>query len=493
MAVAGALLATLWAAPARGADPTAAEPAPPPSAEAPQPVQAAPLADPSGDGDLPAPDPHVAGSMAEGRVARAEEARGFEEPPPDEPEDHLLALPRAVLAIPSAVFGVALAPLRGTLFVIDRYHVIEHVKAFFYNDEETAAVLPVFTFGGDQGFTLGLDAFHSGFGRHGETISVSGRWGGQYTQAYDAAFVADRAAGTRLWIESLARYETQPNRWFYGYGPGEETEEPLGSGYGPRDIHAETRFRQERMLGLLRLGYTFGEPGGLVQVGATGIYNNQEFGGNPGGTRSIEEVYDTSQIAGYDRGVNHLEVTADLVIDTRDRQGATSHGFYLHAFGGGVPPQGPWRFGHYGAEATGYIDLYHGDRVLVLRAVHEAVIAEEGEVPFSDLPRLGGTRRLRGYRLDRFRDETSAVATVEYHYPIHEILAGTLFIDAGQVAPDYESIVDVRRWRLGGGGGFIIRSEDSMILSVEAAYGEGFQLLVTTDPLRAFEDRGESL
>ncbi|MFS8065989.1 MAG: hypothetical protein ACMG6S_06425, partial [Byssovorax sp.] len=95
--------------------------------------------------------------------------------------------------------------------------------------------------------------------------------------------------------------------------------------------------------------------------------------------------------------------------------------------------------------------------------------------------------------LDRFRDKTPAVATVEYHYPIHEFIAGSLFIDAGRAAPNYKSLLDLGQWRLGGGGGIIIRSKTSVLFTLDVAYGDGVNVYFTTDPLRAFAGRSEQL
>jgi outer membrane protein assembly factor BamA len=130
--------------------------------------------------------------------------------------------------------------------------------------------------------------------------------------------------------------------------------------------------------------------------------------------------------------------------------------------------------------------------VLVLRAVLEGVEGEDQDIPFSELPRLGGPHRLRGYPLDRFRDEKSAVGTLEYHYPIHQYVAGSLYLDVGRVEKSYGDFLD-SKWKAGGGGGFIVRSRDNQLFTFDIAYGEGVQFHFTTDPLRAFAKRDTEL
>ncbi len=61
------------------------------------------------------------------------------------------------------------------------------------------------------------------------------------------------------------------------------------------------------------------------------------------------------------------------------------------------------------------------------------------------------------------------------------------------MASDYRDFFKEPAPRFGGGGGFIFRSEDSLLLTVDMAYGDGFHLHVTTDPLRAFADKDKQL
>ncbi len=437
--------------------------------------------------DLPLPGPPAGESPA---VAPADEARGYAEPPGIEPEDVGLFVPRAVLFVPKLVFQAVFLPIEATLGVLDRYAVIGHVIDFLYNDERTAGIVPVVSVATFFGPSIGVKALHDDLGGHEEHGSVEARFGGQFDQAYIARFKADRAGGSRAWVESMVRFDTQPSMLFQGFGDAPEGE---GVGLGPRDLAVESRFYQRRTLAVQRLGYTMGGPSELVKIGATGRYTHREFAPAHEDNPSIETVYDTAQLPGFDHGVNVMELGAELVVDTRDVGGATSSGVYLEGFGGVVPPFREFSYWHWGLEATGYIPLYRKTRVLVLRLAFESVEGEPEEIPFSELPRIGGPRRLRGYALDRFRDRKTAVGTVEYHYPIHQFVSGSLYLDAGRAALDYEDIFRGSGPRFGGGGGFIFRSEDSVLFTLDIAYGDSLQVYFTTDPLRVFEDKDEQL
>jgi hypothetical protein len=423
---------------------------------------------------------------------RADQARGYALPPGTEPEDVGLFLPRVVLFLPRMALKLVFWPITETIGFLDRHAVIETVEDVLYNDERTAGILPLVFFDTSFGPTVGIKAFHDDMAGHGEQGSIKARFGGRFEQAYQLGFRADRTAGSRLWLESLVRFEVEPGLLFQGIGNPDAASG--GSGLGARQAAVMTRFRQQRLLSLIRSGYTIGEPGALTKLGATGILNSRQFSPNTRGSDpSTESVYDTATLVGYEQGVNMLELDANLVVDTRDVAGSTSSGLYLEAFGGAVPPLGDYRFWHYGVESTAYVNLYRKTRVLVLRAAIEGVEGPSANIPFSDLPRLGGPHRLRGYALDQLRDEKAALGTVEYHYPIHQYVAGSLHLDVGHVALDYAELFSDRDWKPGFGGGFIIRSRDHVLFTIDIAYGDGLHLYLTTDPLRAFAKRDTEL
>ena len=422
---------------------------------------------------------------------KSDEARNYQQPPGTEPEDVWLFVPRLVLAVPRYALKAVFYPIRETIRFVDEHAIIERVEDVLYNDARTAAIVPTFGLDSFLGPTVGIKAFHEDLAGHDEYGSAEVKFGGMYKLATQLHFNADRFGGTRLWLESVARFESEPGLLFQGIGNGSAT---TGTQLDPRSGAVATRFSEQRLLSLQRVGYTFGRPSEMLQIGATGTYNVRDFGVKQRGTEpSIEQVYDTTALVGFADRTTTFETDLNLIIDLRDVAGATASGGYFEAFAGRVPELGgKYSFWHHGAELTGYIDLYKRTRVLVLRAVVEGVEGDDQDIPFASLPRLGGPSRLRGYRRDRFRDEKSAVGTVEYHYPIHQYVAGALFVDAGRVAHSYSDFFD-ERWKVGAGGGFIVRSRESQLFAFDIAYGEGVQFYVTTDPLRAFSKRETEL
>jgi outer membrane protein assembly factor BamA len=121
------------------------------------------------------------------------------------------------------------------------------------------------------------------------------------------------------------------------------------------------------------------------------------------------------------------------------------------------------RFPRLAADVQRYINLHAGHRVLVARLTFEAVGGDVGEVPFIDLPALGGKQILRGYRRDRFRDLRAGTLSVEYEYPISSVSSGFLFTEVGRVWRDREELFDTGAGdlRVGYGGGLQLHSKEA--------------------------------
>lgn len=426
-----------------------------------------------------------------------DQARSWEEPPGTEPEDAYLLVPRIVLFPVNLALKIVALPLRGTAVLIDRHHVVEHVEDILYNDERTAGVLPSLSYQSGYGFSAGARAFHDDLLGNDEELRASAQYGGLYLQGYKLTFAGDRVAHTPLWLEAHARYEAKPALWFSGFG--NQDLDDAGTDLAPREAAVGSRYRENRGLLALTLGSTVGPEGGLVKTGVEALYNVRAFGGERRNfpEPSIEEVYDTAQIPGFEDGTRVFELDPTFIYDSRDTRGITSSGVYLDMFGGYAWPRGfEEGFWHYGVTMATFIDLYKRSRTLSFRGILEGVHGDDEDIPFTDLVRLGGPMRLRGYELDRFRDNLAAVGTLEYRYPVHELVSGELFLDAGRVGRNYREVFDrngLEEFNLGGGLGFVFHDRDSVSFKIEAAYGDAFYLFISSDPLDQFRDKHKRL
>ncbi len=128
---------------------------------------------------------------------------------------------------------------------------------------------------------------------------------------------------------------------------------------------------------------------------------------------------------------------AGLLVDRRDAVNARSGGLYaldLRRFDD--RDRGTSSFTAARAEVQHFVPFWNRTRVLALRVVAEQLHADAGAgVPFYLRPTIGGSRTLRGFERQRFRDNGILLMQAEYRYEVNTFVMGAIFADAGQAAP----------------------------------------------------------
>ena len=429
-----------------------------------------------------------------GAVGEADQARNWDQKPGVEDEDVALFVPRVILVLPRLVLSVVFWLPEQGMVLVDRYHLSERAERLLYFDEaHHFGWTPLLAYQSGYGPTAGAKVFHKSLFGHGEEFDISGVYGGRYTQAYRLALYADRAFGSRLWLDTQARFESEPGLLFGGIGIVENDGASPGEQVGPRESNELTYLGQDRVLGLLRLGYTAGEGRRLVKFGGTAIFNHRKFEPNSVDKTPLASVYDPAQVPGLTEHVNTIELQANLLVDLREHHGLDPRGLFFETFIGGVPDIDRYEYLHYGFELAYTIDLYRATRLLRLRVALEAVEGDDDGIPFTDLPRLGGSNRLRGYVEAQFRDKRAVLASAEYQYPVHESLHAHLFVDAGYVAQHYSDLFELDRWKVGFGGGLLLGNPDEITFRFDIAYGDGVKVYLSTDIAQAFAGRSDQL
>ncbi len=378
------------------------------------------------------------------------------------------------------VLDTAFIPFRGAINLNERYAIVRRVEGVLYNDARTAAALPLIKFTSGFGVMVGARAFHKDVLGDDERLELKYQYGDLDRQAAELSFTLPKLVSGRFYVDTIARFERADNLLF------------MGIGHAPPEGAVDTRFFQRRFLGSLSAGVRFGGPyPKTVAVGGSLIVNRRQFE-----DRTLGDVYDPTNLVGFGERVVTGEVTLDLRIDTRDSVGKTASGLLVDAFFGGVPDVDRREFLHYGLEAAYHQTLLLPGRLAVVRVAIEGVYGDDDRIPFTDLPRIGGRDLLRGYPRDRFRDRIAAVGTLEYRYPIHHYVSGHLFVDTGKVARTYDRLFGSGLgddWQVGVGGGFLIHTLEDLKLAFDVSYGDGFQIMLSTDALAAFDDRRKEL
>lgn len=209
----------------------------------------------------------------------------------------------------------------------------------------------------------------------------------------------------------------------------------------------------------------------LRRAVARGLY----LGGMAAAQRSIMRevapgILDTGGVAGS-RGATLVAVGAVAVLDRRDHLFTPTRGLFATlltrlatpAFGSDV------RYLRSELDVRQYAQLAGG--VVASQAL---VTVIDGDAPFFDLAVLGGPSVLRGYYEGRYRDNSRAVAQVEYRRHVWRRLGVAAFGGAGQVAHATQDF-GLDRFHVSGGAGLrlLVSRADRVNARIDLGVGRG--------------------
>ena len=162
----------------------------------------------------------------------------------------------------------------------------------------------------------------------------------------------------------------------------------------------------------------------------------------------------------------------ELLFDTRNKLVQTSSGGVLRFSSSLYSGLGGDEFGFYkfNAEALQFFNLFY-NRILLFRISGEVTEAMSGrKVPFYHYSELGRQETIRGYRRGRFRSSDYLLGSIEYRYPIYNLIDAMLFIDAGKVSSNIFDNFSGDEMHTGYGGGFNIWGEEG--IAIQLLYGK---------------------
>lgn len=498
-----ALLSSAAAQPVDPVDVPLPDPAPPDPTPTPDPLaEEADIADtPAAGEDVPGPKPddepprsakvpltrHTSAEVAD--APKPGQAPGIERPPED--GQGWRVVPRTLLYVPRGVLWLVDAPFRGSLYLYERYRLRDRWKAIFFNDEGTFGIFPIATYESGFGINAGVSMVHRDLFGDDEDLSLRASFGGRFRQEYSGKFTTgDRLGRTRLELEG--EYEIRPKDRFFGIGNNDLADDPpampIDPYTDPRAFDARFRQRMTRASGIIDVRLI-----GDLSVRGSAAFLRRRFGDASEITSSdfnLEEVYDTAAIPRFDDGTSYVYNELELRLDTRHNHlfeppSVPSHGWFLSAYGGlvsGVDQS--YQFGRYGFEGQRFIRLAPSPRAVILRLTIDGVTGELDEIPFTELPRLGGPLLLRGYERDRFRDRVAAMGSAEYQWDLLSTLSGFVFVDAGRV---YRRLRDVELedLRVGFGGGIEAHLKNTFLgrAQITSSTDGGILLQFSLDPI----------
>jgi hypothetical protein len=417
---------------------------------------------------------------------------------PDDPP----AVARAALAPVRGLWFVAWAPVRFALWAYDRYAIPARIRRVFFSEDGKLGLFPTVSYTSGFGLSGGIRFIARDLLAPGSRLKIDIRYGGEVLQAYLLKLDSGHLAGDTVQLGLTGGFQTVPRNRFFGIGNGDEIPADGVTGVDALadSTAVDTRYYYDTVFAEASVALALPGPFG-AQVSAG--YQHSDFDFDPRKGLSGDDihtftVYDPESLVGATEGLARVMVDAEVALDTLDQpqfylsRALPSRGWYVAARGGYVHGTGrdPSRFARWGFDVRRHVGLYRDDRILALRALWRGVTASLADVPFVDLPVLGGAQLLRGYPPDRFRDRQAGMASAEYQWGVDRNIAAFVFVDAGRVWRDRDALSD-GDLRVGLGGGLQVHSMKNYLgrVLLSSSIDGGLFVQLSFDPL--FETRRE--
>lgn len=489
--VAAGLLAI---APAAAADPEPALPTrdtgvvePRPDEPPPQAPVQTPVLTPMPGRDLTAAD--VAADPQPGSES------GRLDPPDDDSTWRQIA--RGALYVPRLVVDAVLFPFRGALWMNEHYRVLDWYDRIFYNDARTIGLVPTAAIDTTLGVTIGARFVDLDLFGEREPLALQVTFGSWYRQIYSVSLGSGRRLGERFSLGLDAAYERRPHDAFYGIGNGDLRHDvrvppapvidPLVSSTAIETFYRQSRARATLLTDLLAWRQ--------LHVRIAGAVSAVDFGHSDQGT-PITAVYEPRGLVGLDgfqEGYGELELRWDSRRNATAWEPVSVHsaGTLASVFAGRTHRfDGGPGYSRYGVDFVQFVRIAEGPRLLIVQCHGEGVTGGLDQVPFTELPALGGPVYLRGYALDQFRDRIAAFVSLAYEWDLSQWFSGRLFTDLGRV---YRSLDDLslRQLRVGYGLAVEAHSVDSFVLeaSIASSIDGGVFLNLSFNPVYDIQER----
>jgi hypothetical protein len=410
--------------------------------------------------------------------------------PPDETSP-ARTVGRTLLLVPRGVIEVALLPIGGTIYANERYHLTGRIRSWFYNDAGTVGFYPLVFFETSPGVMVGmqLDWKMTSTDRLKLFAGI-----GPSRRHVDGSLKSAGYFDDHVTFKLHGEYDSRPHSRFYGVGNADEIDvedvaemqlDPFG------DVAVKSYYGDRLMRAALIADVLVSGPFHVFAATSLADRKRSSSSREP----SIETVFEIPMDAfdaTYRSGYAELELRYDTRGPLSMWQPAqvTSKGSLAAAYGGpGVLDSG-FVFWRYGIDAQHYMTIGSGPRVLSARVEAEAISAEATEVPFTELPSLGGRTWLRGYATDRFRDRVAAVGSLEYQWDLSRMLYASLFVDAGRVYSALDELT-FDGMRVGYGIALEGHSRNNLLarVSMASSIDGGLYFNLYLDPVSAIEPR----
>ncbi|NIX56682.1 MAG: BamA/TamA family outer membrane protein [candidate division Zixibacteria bacterium] len=364
----------------------------------------------------------------------------------------LVSLPGSIVYLP---FDITFKTIGSMVNFVDERKLVQKTHDLLTSDDGRRALLPVYSnrTGG------GLRYRHKGLITSNSTLSVLTALGLRSRQKYQIKFERLQIAAAVVGDFSF-RYRLLPEESFFGVGSDTDFEQDR-SNYTQEQTKAEARFGLDLK-------------GRLSAKVVAGYEINTILRGKNNSYPSTTELATEKSLPGLETGLNLFSLQAELRYDSREPLFRPRSGGIALFRGGLFQQTDQDRFAFWKAvlDLSQQIHLLY-DRTLILRIAGEITEPFDDKlVPFYYLSELGREETIRGLVRSRFRDFDMVLGSIEYRYPIWEILDFFWYVDAGQIASDIFRDFSPSSLVLGYGGGIKIWGKEGIITDLTIARSE---------------------
>ncbi|NGZ94741.1 MAG: hypothetical protein CV089_01180 [Nitrospira sp. WS110] len=418
----------------------------------------------------------------QGVAQRPDLIRGPEETPPsltDEeseertPEDEENTWINRLLAAPEYAWAGVAYPFKTFAIAYEQHDLMNRALDLFLNDERTGGLYPRFAIGGTLSSGIGLTAFDNNLFQSGKEARVSYLIATRENQVGEL-FYRDPSLFGSEWALQTSGFWLDFDEGHFFSGGGRSREED------------QTNFALNQLAWDVTLGRrVIGDLSAAI-TGRLLIADAKPSDRLPATPTSV---------TGNNSSMTALAIEPSIRYDSRDNPFRPTTGWFLESaftYTDQVD-RNQFRYLGYRVEIQRYIPVFHGDRVLLLRAY----LAKQdgvggGSIPFYELNLLDLNNGLRGFDRGRWQDQGALLFNIEWRFPIWQDVEGSLFLDEGQVFHNYQDI-GVKRFRYSTGGGLRFVSNRKFGFRIQVAASEDGVLTLIRGNLEFTRQRAATL
>jgi len=189
---------------------------------------------------------------------------------------------------------------------------------------------------------------------------------------------------------------------------------------------------------------------------------------------SIEQIYTPETAPGLGTDPEYTNLSLFGAFDWRQSPGYTTKGGYYRVDWKDYNEHGSGQFSfrRLDVQLDQYVPILRANQIIALRAVASFAYTGENEiVPFFLMPKLGGSKELRGFRGFRFRDRNRMLLTAEYRWTPSKLMDIAIFYERGKVEPRAEDL-NFKNLQYSWGVGARFHAPNATILRIEVAHSK---------------------